>query len=238
MGVEVAGPDRWPQRCDWRQSHTWLSALLHSGAALLPEVPTDPDHRGMHRIATLLGAPSQRAVTPKAGLDEGRGVQSVRALPTPVHDRFGSKLRSSSSAAFALHTDEAFLETPCRWVLLHCWRPDPAQQGASLLADLCVLNSPELRSVSQRKFPYPCGPHATCPSDAPWRFNRDLLAPDALAPEVQSAVADLAATLTQHQVRFLLQPGELLLIDNWRIAHGREAFAPDSPRLLKRLRLL
>nr|WP_225444581.1 TauD/TfdA family dioxygenase [Pseudomarimonas arenosa] len=226
----------WPAAHDWRDGATWLRTLLECGAVRLPGVPIEPNHCGLHRVAALLGPPSLRAVSRQPDLNQGRGVQSVRALAQPIGNRFGETLRSSGSEAFPLHTDEAFLERPCRWVLLHCWQADPDGRGASVLADLRQLALAD-RPTLTRPLPYRCGMHVTLPEGAPARFNPEALQSPLNDGDLQ-AVDRIAAALAAQSVRFLLQQGELLVIDNWRLAHGREAFSPESSRLLLRLRLL
>lgn len=72
----------------------------------------------------------------------------------------------------------------------------------------------------------------------PVRFTAKMLADMSLGTQ-RDALEALDRQLTATQARFLLRPGELLIVDNHRMAHGREALgypqtevAPDVRRAL------
>jgi alpha-ketoglutarate-dependent taurine dioxygenase len=65
------------------------------------------------------------------------------------------------------------------------------------------------------------------------RQRRDLPLP----PETRSWLDRFDALFAAAAETVLLDPGDLLLIDNHRTLHGRTAFAAGSPRLLKRVRV-
>lgn len=187
----------------------------------------------------MLGTPSLRALSPHPLLREPHGVQRVQALEQPSKNRFGRRLRSSDAADFPLHSDEAFLSDPARWVLLHCWQADPAGGGASLICDRQALidaaTPDQIKALYGHQLRYPCGRFAVL-ADSQLRFNADDCQVESRADrQWVNEVADLAL---RSAVQVLLRPGDCLIIDNHRCLHGRRGFAPDSPRLLKRLRIV
>lgn len=238
MGVGLAPLRGWPQRLEWRAATTWLPELIRSGAVCLPCFPINDDNHALVRLGRLLGPPSLRAQAYRSGLVEGRGVQAVQARPGGAINRFGQPLRSAGYEAFALHTDEAFLPVPCRWVLLLCCQSDPDGEGVTLLADFRALNDASMEAAMNVPLPYPDGGRPVSEPGPRWRFNRDALALPMLTAVQGAAVETVAHGLSLHRVSGLLEQGDLLIIDNWRVAHGRHGFSADSPRRLKRLRLL
>ena len=95
----------------------------------------------------------------------------------------------------------------------------------------------------QLRLPFPSGDAPTIDPARRVRFNRaecagaaqaqgrELCAVQALWLERFQALFEQSAT------RLRLAAGDLLIVDNWRVLHGRDAFAADSGRLLKRLRI-
>lgn len=116
---------------------TDLRALIERGWMRVSGVECCSDNAALLVWARALGSVSLRALPHRSGLVEREGVQRVEALASAPADQFGKPLMSGHHAAFPLHSDEAFAALPCRYVLLHCWRADPAGCGASLFA--CVL---------------------------------------------------------------------------------------------------
>lgn len=231
----------------WPPPADWMHAAEVRGVLRITGVPRDSDNAALRRLASQLGSPSLRALAQRAGLVEPGGVQRVEALSGKQLDQAGKPLMSASSHAFALHTDESFETRPARWVLLHCWRPAPTG-GQTRLADARVVAAHAERvlatALSQWHLPYPCGDMTTLDTGLRVRFNRaecELAATRRAWPPRPA----LAFWLDQFEQAFervagscRLDVGDLLIIDNWRVLHGRCAFPADSGRLLKRLRVL
>ena len=159
----------------------------------------------------------------------------------------GKTLLSASNGNFPLHTDESFELQPARWVLLHCWRPS-ATGGETRLADSHLVAKRAERSLgialSQWHLPYPCGDMPTLAADLRVRFNR-AECEFAASRRAWPPGPALAHWLDRFEQAFeqvadgcRLNSGDLLIIDNWRVLHGRCAFPADSGRQLKRLRVL
>ena len=228
----------WAQRTGWREcayAHGWL---------LLRGVPCDADNFSLRALGAELGLPSARALSHRLRIVEAGAVQRVQDLGGGALDRYAKPLLSAGHSGFALHSDEAFLAEPARWVLLHCWRADPAGGGSSQLArrdEICALADPALRSLlNALALPYVCGAFPVVDAAARLRFNRSdsLHAATPAQRDALSATLDrLEALFERASTALTLQAGDLLVLDNWRTLHGRSAFGADSPRLLKRLRL-
>jgi alpha-ketoglutarate-dependent taurine dioxygenase len=176
---------------------------------------------------------------------EGEAVGIIRSFAQPIADRSGTTMLSTMATDHHLHTDESFYATPSRYVLLHCWRPDPAGDGISLIATaedaLARLTAEERRNCARFRYSWRGVESpilAAMPGNAPprLRFNireadcleKPRAAGDALAQRFARAADEAALELP-------LAEGDCLVLDNWRVLHGRTAFAPDSPRLLKRV---
>lgn len=222
-------------------------ALTRDGFALLHDVPCVADNADLLTIGQRLGPPSLRAMARRSGLVEADGVQRVEDLGTAALDQFGKPLLSSHHAAFPLHSDEAFLVQPARWVLLHCWRADPAGNGLCLLADgsklLDVTDAAMAMALKNVTLPYAAGDFPVIDTLGAVRFNAAEC--DSAATLRQIALNDTERNMIERTQSMLdsacfqlsLQPGDLLIIDNHRMLHGRTAFAAGSLRLLKRLRI-
>jgi alpha-ketoglutarate-dependent taurine dioxygenase len=225
---------------------TDFESLHERGWMVVPEVDTGHDNVALLACANTLGSISRRALPHRSGLVERDGVQRVEALASPPADQFGKPLLSGHHAAFPLHSDESFAAQPCRYVLLHCWRADPAGAGASLLATRerieAAVDDDTRQALQSLRFDYPFGP-ATTLSPGLLRYNRSeieslLQRQELPLPRATRTWLDrFDAVFESAAESLVLAPGDLLLIDNHRTLHGRTAFAAGSPRLLKRVRV-
>lgn len=234
-------------RLAWPPTADWIDRVRTEGVLRIADVPLDSDNAALRQLASGLGQPALRALAHRAGLVEPGGVQRVESLASRPLDQAGKPLLSASHQAFALHSDESFELQPARWVLLHCWRAS-ADGGETRLADLRRVVAEAERTLtialSQWHLPYPCGDLTTLDAQGRVRFNR---AECELAATQRGWPLDTASVgwLDRFERAFeraafscRLDSGDLLIIDNWRILHGRCAFPADSGRLLKRLRVL
>ncbi|MGE4071244.1 MAG: TauD/TfdA family dioxygenase [Lysobacterales bacterium] len=231
----------WPPPPDWPQQLRTAGALRISG------VPLHPDNDALRAMAAELGPVSTRGLSHRAGLVESGAVQRVEALPGPVLDQYAKSLRSASSEAFALHSDESFCVQPARWVLLHCCQPAETGGDTLLLAveEILAQVPREVRiALEQLRLPYPCGDRVTIEPSGMLRFNAEEVESAALRRGVPLSLpqrgwlARFEQLFARQARRLRLDAGDLLIIDNWRVLHGRTAFAASSGRLLKRLRVL
>jgi len=221
-------------------------ALRERGWTRLTGLACNPDNGPLLAIARALGSVSLRALPHRSGLVEPDGVQRVAALASPPADQFGKPLLSGHHTAFPLHSDEAFAERPCPYVLLHCWQADPDGGGESLLATreriAACADAATLHYLLHRRFAYPFGLTSTL-SPGLLRYNRREIEGHAqrqrqpIGTETGQVLDRLDTTFLQAADPVMLAPGDLLIIDNHHTLHGRGAFSAGSPRLLKRQRV-
>lgn len=231
----------------WPPPADWIRQAQGHGAILLRGVPLDADNQSLRQLADQLGSRSLRGLSQRLGLVEKGAVQRVQALSEQALDQYGKILKSASNQAFAAHTDESFCAQPARWLLLHCW------QSAAVAGDSFWVDSQSLIrrvgretriALEQMRLPYPCGDRVTVEADGRVRFNVDeVMAASSrsgisLTLAQQAWIRRFAAAFAANAQRIHLESEDLLVIDNWRVLHGRSAFAADSGRLLKRIRVL
>jgi alpha-ketoglutarate-dependent taurine dioxygenase len=155
-----------------------------------------------------------------------------------------------SCEKFPVHTDMSYVPSPPRFLLTQCVRPSNGFKGATLLADCSLAWAalpPDSRTILSEEmftFAYPpnCDeghtePLAICPATdrtRRWRFRSDgMIYP----PEAVDAVAHFREALDATTIAHRLQPGDLLVVENTRVAHGRTAFSGvgTSERHLRRV---
>lgn len=227
-----------------------VADLDAQGWAVVPGLALDPDNAALLRLGRRLGQVSLNGYKPDAPDAEPEGVKRVEALSQPKLDPANEPVLSTTHRHFGLHTDDFFTAQPVRWVLMHCWQPDPTGGGRSLLADVRQivprLSAGALQRLQQPDFPGPAGWQPILQATARgWqvRFNhRDMVAfaacfGPALAPDQRAALDELDEVASVVASSLQLAPGDCLVVDNHRVLHGRTAFDAHSHRLLKRLRV-
>ena len=149
--------------------------------------------------------------------------------------------KSGGAGRSPFHMDFVNAENPPDLVCLLCLRPDPCGGGESLLADLAgvenLVSHAAVQSLRCRQFrdgrvvdlagiggdinPFPI---LDFTSRWKYRFTGNLLnsAPNAQA---SAAILELTSILNERAVSFILAHGDLLIIDQHRMAHGRGAIA-------------
>lgn len=210
-----------------------LAGLDASGAVLLHGLdPGTPD--AMLRLATAVGSLD-------TGIDEvllGPRVMDIRYDAAKIDDEMNPAYFTANH--FPLHTDVSYVPTPPKYMLMHCVAPDPAGGGACLLSqceDAFQCLGPEdqvwlTRAVYRFRHPPNCPigespPRAIREADI-WRFKYGCMrCPD----NAVSAVERFFEALVAVSFALDLQRGDLLIVDNHRVAHGRTSFPvpPDRP---------
>lgn len=174
----------------------------------------------------------------------------------PIKPRKDSGTHSETLGEARFHTDAQYHERPERAFILAC--ECPAQDGGeNLLLSVEHAREAALESVGEEGLDLleqPIWswrtPSVFRTSDAPecspdtavfqidgtmrWRFD-NLVCKNEKQADVATRFAD-ALDRSPHTVRVLLEPGDVLLCDNWYVLHARTHFQ-DRNRLLYRVRL-
>lgn len=208
------------------------AALFRQGFVFAPRYRP---HLGTATAASLLGAPEE--IRGNAAVQRLSPKRVEESTPNVYSGNFGL-------AAFPLHTDLAHWFCPPRFLLLRCLR------GDSRVASCIVPWTQALKDFAQSK--------ATRARFRPRRARNGqiYLLPfcvafsgvtlrrwDSLFLKPDNTEAnDLARHLelgTQPVTKLVLRdPGDTLIIDNWRVLHGRTAIpSPRSIRLVERVYL-
>jgi hypothetical protein len=158
--------------------------------------------------------------------------------------RLGASRRGAHSAVgIGLHTDQAHVD----WIAWYCRRPDPdPQRGATMLVDtaplLATLRDEDRQALSNVIMLCPDVDDAAPPVRVPLLALRGgtpavYYAKWNVAEEHGDAPAFLrfaAAADAAPRSAVRLDAGEILIADNRRMLHARDALDPASPRCLLR----
>jgi hypothetical protein len=219
-------------------------ALQESGIALVGQVPVEDD-RALVAFAAALGP------VESAG-NEGTGL-----LVSEIRFR-GEQAGPLSARAseFPPHTDLAFTGVECGVVLMGCVRHDPGSGGANTLiplrpilarlteSALTLLAEPLYRQQSTHGgtgsyqrilFADSGGTRIQFRHD-----HRNWVAAHPDRPDAAAALAALRTALAHDEVPafgLLLRAGQVIVFDNTRYLHARDAYAPHADRWLRRVRV-
>ncbi|MFE7130856.1 TauD/TfdA family dioxygenase [Streptomyces sp. NPDC057638] len=186
----------------------------------------------------------------------GRIVHDV--CPAPGKER--SETSGSSTAPLSLHTEDAFHQCRCDYVALSCLR-NPDGIGTTVVRTDRLDLPPRLSEIlSERRFHHrPDQSHIGPQGHSSGAAERDaiLFGPpgsrylridfdDTVAAEegdhaAREAIAELHTYVSAAQEKVVLEPGDAIFLDNYRVVHGREPFEPrydGTDRWLKRVNLI
>ena len=159
---------------------------------------------------------------------------------------------SRTPDALPLHTDCSNKAIPPNLVAFAMERPDPQGGGESVIlsaSDLVhelpedlvsLLRQPVFPFTGEKQYPILQG------EGDDWRIryyrnqiNSALGEPCTLSDKLREALDELERYVerSKQSVRFAMQAGEVVIMDNQRVLHGRSAMPADSPRLMHRFRL-
>lgn len=216
--------------------------LDRAGALIVSGVDVESDD-ALLALAGQLGEPSP------AG---NRGLIHDVA-PRPLEEQ---RDVSTTRDEFALHTDSTPLVHPHDYVLLGCQVASPDGGGESRLVHLealgAALGDEVLDTLAEPVFPFPLNDPAegtgvrraaVLEGRERIRYRRDALdrgiALEGIDEGPRRALEALDDVLADEslQVAFTLEPGEVLVLDNRRVLHGRTAIRPGAERVLRRLKV-
>lgn len=224
------------------------AAVDQTDAVLVHAVPTESD-------AAVL-APFQSVAVPSSFGNGGTVCCTVAPKTSGDHIDL-----SETDREFPPHTDSTFLREPHHYIALTCVERDEDCGGESyLLASDRVRaavrdagGEDALQALREPLFPFVL--HDPLHGDGvqltpvlgragALRYRRDVLddlqarRPELWSDRARSAYATVRAVLDklQGQDRFTLEPGDMLLLDNRRVLHGRLPITPGATRVLRRMK--
>lgn len=144
---------------------------------------------------------------------------------------------------FPLHTDLAHHRMPPRYFMLRCLVGDETV-GTTLVDSAAIVASVGFSLLSRglvqpRRFREGVRPLLRLfdPTTRLFRWDVEFVRPASDAgTEAVDAVNETLARQSEMEIR-LNQPGDTLVIDNWRMLHGRTAVLPSSRRYIERVYL-
>lgn len=173
-------------------------------------------------------------------VDSVEGLDPVQTLiPHPVHESSPNTYSGNFGRSnFPLHTDLAHWARPPRYLALRCIRGAP--QVATLLLDgqalVASVGADALRrALVQPRRPMRNGKQLLRLLERFVDSSRSLLRWDSLylrpasnmAASVCEGVHDFLSRVQPVEVT-LIEPGDTLIIDNWRCLHGRSSATEDA----------
>jgi L-asparagine oxygenase len=235
-------------------------ALLVRNLPIPDDLPATPD-RSFHTIpgAAAVGTEKVLAVAAEAlgepfsyrEWDAGHLVHNKYPIRAHRDVQFGS-----NAVEFLLHTETPFRDVSPDYLALLCLRPDPAGQAKTRVADIAGvvdrLDAPLLDRLARPCYAFETDNPVTVLDDGrgltepqPILTHRDgtrvveyvgdLVATDA---EAAGALAELSRRVLATAVDIPLERGDLLVLDNLRVVHGRNAIDPrydGTDRWLQRM---
>jgi alpha-ketoglutarate-dependent taurine dioxygenase len=224
------------------------SALEAHGAVLLGDVADDGL---LLKLAGDFGEVIQPGVGMQKGAHDGRiySVESQRG-GTGHRDQYGNLILSTTASEFPLHTDGYNRAEPPRHVLLmRADRSNDQTESFTCDASAAVGDLPEdaVEILKRPLFPSAKGPVALLDRSngiERLRFNRHEIDNwskhgfGMLEEPAVRAITALEGELSRRKESFLIEPGQCLLLDNWRSCHGRSALTVGSKRVLRRVWVL
>ncbi|MBG0851838.1 TauD/TfdA family dioxygenase [Streptomyces spinoverrucosus] len=230
-----------------------LDGLDVDDATLAPT----PDHwssagdaGAVHDVALLLISALMGVPIAWEGQQDGRFVHNI--VPSPGHE--AEQTGASSSVLLSPHTEDAFHPGRAHLLLLACLRnPDAVATTAASVrrvqltdSDTELLSRPELPILPDDAYEEARAYEGEAPpvptlwesQDGPTlRFDPAYTPLDRASAEHRAAYGRLAEELSRVSVAVSLEPGQVLVVDNDLVVHGRVPFKArydGTDRWLKR----
>lgn len=225
-----------------------------SGVCVIKNVPIDDNNAAYLSIVNNLGGELLRDMRmPARSLEADSVIYRVEEDPLNT-DVFA---HSATSDHFPLHTDCAHFLHPPQVMMLLCCRPSKTNSaGETLLASvddvIGILSDQQVETLATHPFDWWRGPNnpvqkpiltRTNSGRSLIRFNQATLRREMSDDDftnssvLQTLINALNGFETDPRNAISLTTGDLLVVHNQRILHGRTAFRSGSPRLLKRIRI-
>jgi hypothetical protein len=208
------------------------------------------DAGAVHDVVLLLLSASMGVPLAWEGQQEGRFVHNI--VPSPGHE--DEQTGASSSVLLSPHTEDAFHPARAHLLLLACLRnPDAVATTAASIrqvrlpdADMALLGRPELPILPDDAYaeaqayagdPQPVPTVWRSPDGPTLRFDPAYTPLERAGEEHRAAYARLTDELSRVSVAVRLEPGQVLVVDNDLVVHGRVPFKArydGTDRWLKR----
>lgn len=208
----------------------------------LPPTPARPEDGGTTTLRPELAllAVARRLGQPVGYLPElgGKIVQDI----VPVRETAAAQVSTSSDCDLMFHTETAFHPHRPRFLVLSCLRGDPSAVTTlasvhHLLdhldhATIQVLRAPRFRLAVDASFlggrPNRLGPPRPVlegtRAEPTFVFDADLMV--GVDDEAERAVRTVRDLIVDLQTGVVLEPGDVLVVDNHQAVHGRSRFRP------------
>lgn len=204
-----------------------------------PATPTDQTNKSnatevlLLAVGCLLGEP--------VGYEPEHGGDVVQNI-VPVRESSDRQTSTSSKVNLMFHTEAAFHPHRPKYLLLLCLRGDPGARTtvASIHAALPHLETSVIEVLFQRRFRCavdesylhgrsnelgaPIAVLSGSYANPAMVFDEDLMV--GIDEEAERALHLLGEALTQHHDGVVLEAGDLVIIDNDMVVHGRSPFTP------------
>lgn len=203
-----------------------------------------PSEAPLIALASILGHPFGWS-----SIQHGNIVNDVHA----VEDHASLKRSSGFTTDFDFHTEDAFSPHQEHYLALLCVRNKEAQPTILSCIDELDLDDRFRESLQEDRFTFKANlAHDTDPVSNYIKegailygdVNRPFLRVNFNQPmaqydrDQQSALDHLRSKLAEKRLPVILQEGDVLLLDNLLVAHGRDSYVPEQPavrRWLKRV---
>ncbi|WP_244976150.1 TauD/TfdA family dioxygenase [Nocardia huaxiensis] len=225
---------------DWQQAASWAGHPERRCASFELDI-------AMLLLARCAGAPFGWQ-----GQQAGRLVNNILPTPGKEHEQSGA----SSTTLLAPHTEDAFHPLRANLLMLGCLRnPDGVGTTVSSVRNV-ELDAAQRHQLSRpllpilpdvsygTDFPDAATPPVPALSEVDgqqvFRFDPAYTPLDDADLEYRSAYTHLASELERVCMTAALEPGEILLVDNDVVVHGRVPFTPrydGTDRWLKRVNI-
>jgi hypothetical protein len=171
-------------------------------------------------------------------VDQLSPISAEQAAPRSLSAKYGF-------GAFPMHTDAAYLHVPPKYLALH-YVSDKISKRPTLLWDLELIQLPKdllfnlqrevwLVNGGRGRFLSSIRVEGSSTNESYWRFDLECMRP------LSDVGAEVAREFEQHMshvrpTEVHWQPDLLLILDNWRVIHGRaNGDHPEPERVLERI---
>lgn len=199
----------------------------------------------LRRLATTLGRVIPPGVGIPSALRRSDDIYEVKVRDPSgggLRDRHGNTILSTTASGFSLHTDGYNLVEPPRFVLLLRVSGEdeaPLSSVSDAVAAIASLPAKDRALLRRPLYGSAVGELPvldTVRGLSRVRFNAvEMRRWSSARVRAERAIATIAPALRDVERRIRLRRGDCLVMDNWRMCHGREALPQDSKRVLLRM---